>query len=84
MVVALVVVLLSPLASADPDGLERVAIDMGFIDAGQAAPFEIIPDYTVPFLGETPLSTILAGAIGALIVLGIMVVTGRSLQKKTS
>jgi cobalt/nickel transport system permease protein len=83
VIVSLIVVLLSPLASADPDGLERVAIDMGFIDAGQAAPFEIIPDYTVPFLGETPLSTILAGAIGALIVLGIMVVTGRSLQKKT-
>ncbi|MEP0807224.1 MAG: PDGLE domain-containing protein [Chloroflexota bacterium] len=84
VVVSLVVVLLSPLASANPDGLERVAIDMGFINAGQAAPFQIIPDYTLPFLGETPLSTILAGAIGALIVLGIMIVTGRSLQKKTS
>lgn len=84
VVVSLIVVLLSPLASANPDGLERVAIDAGFINAGQAAPFEIIPDYTVPFLGETPISTILAGAIGALIVLGIMVVTGRSLQKKSS
>lgn len=84
VVVSLIVVLLSPLASASPDGLERVAIDAGFIDAGQSAPYQIIPDYTVPFLGETPLSTILAGAIGALIVLGIMVVTGRSLQKKTS
>jgi cobalt/nickel transport system permease protein len=84
VVIALIVVLLSPLASASPDGLERVAIDMGFIDAGQSAPYEIIPDYTVPFLGETPISTILAGVIGALIVLGIMIVTGRSLQKKTS
>jgi cobalt/nickel transport system permease protein len=84
VVISLVVVLLSPLASGDPDGLERVAIDMGFIDAGQAAPYEIIPDYTLPFLGETPLSTIIAGGIGALIVLGIMVVTGRSLQKKSS
>lgn len=84
VVVSLVVVLLSPLASASPDGLERVAIDMGFIDAGQAAPYSIIPDYTLPFLGETHLSTILAGAIGALIVLGIAIVTGRSLQKKSS
>ncbi len=84
VVVALVVVLLSPLASAHPDGLERVAIDMGFINAGQSAPFQIIPDYTLPFLGATPLSTILAGAIGVLIVLGITIVTGRSLQKKTS
>lgn len=84
LVVSLVVVLLSPLASAFPDGLERVAENMGFIDAGQAAPYEIIPDYTVPFLGETALSTIVAGAIGALVVLGIAFVTGRSLQKKTS
>ena len=84
VVIALVVVLLSPLASASPDGLERVAIDMGFIDAGQSAPYEIIPDYTLPFLGETPLSTILAGVIGALIVLGIAILTGRSLQKKAS
>lgn len=84
VVISLIVILLSPLASANPDGLERVAMDMGFIEAGQAAPFEVIPNYTLPFLGETPLSTILAGGIGALIVLGIVVATGRSLQKKTS
>jgi len=83
VVIALVVVLLSPLASASPDGLERVAKDMGFISAGQISPFEIIPDYTIPFLGETPLSTIVAGAIGVLVVLGIAFVTGRSLQKRS-
>jgi hypothetical protein len=43
VVISLVVVLLSPLASGDPDGLERVAIDMGFIDAGQAAPYRDHP-----------------------------------------
>lgn len=84
VVVSLIVVLLSPLASTHPDGLERVAIDMGFINAGHSAPFQIIPDYTLPFLGKTPLSTILAGAVGILIVLAIMIVTGRSLQKKAS
>jgi cobalt/nickel transport system permease protein len=84
MVVSLVVVLLSPLASAFPDGLERVAEDMGFLDAGRAAPYEIIPDYTVPFLGETALSTIVAGAIGVLVVLGIAFIAGRSLQRKSS
>jgi cobalt/nickel transport system permease protein len=66
--IALAVVILSPLASANPDGLERVAMDMGFIEAGMDAPYEIIPDYTVPFLGESGLSTILAGLIGAAIV----------------
>lgn len=83
VVISLIVVLLSPLASANPDGLERVAIDMGFIDAGQSAPYEIIPDYTLPFLGETPLSTILAGAAGVLVVLGLAYAAGRALQQKS-
>ena len=84
IVIALVVVLLSPLASSNPDGLERVAMDMGFIEAGQSAPYEIIPDYTLPFLGETPVSTIASGAIGVLVVLGLAILAGRSLVKKTS
>ena len=84
VVIALAVVLLSPLASADPDGLERVAINMGFIEMGQSAPYEIIPDYTLPFLGETAVSTIIAGVIGVLVVLATAVITGRSLQNKSS
>jgi cobalt/nickel transport system permease protein len=83
VLIALAVVLLSPLASAHPDGLERVAKDMGFLGTAQSAPFQILPDYTVPFLGTTPLSTIVAGMIGALVVLAIAFITGRSLQKKS-
>lgn len=81
VLVSLVAVLLSPLASADPDGLERVAEDLGFLHLGQSAPYQILPDYTVPFLGQTPLSTIVAGAVGALVVLGLMIVIGKSLRK---
>jgi cobalt/nickel transport system permease protein len=84
IVISLLAVLLSPLASADPDGLERVAEDMGFLAQGQDAPYQILPDYTIPFLGETALSTIVAGAVGALVVLGLMIVLGKSLQRKTS
>jgi len=80
--IALFVVLFSPLASAFPDGLERVAGDVGFLHTAQSAPYQILPDYTVPFLGSTPLSTIVAGMIGALAVLGIAIFTGRTLQKK--
>ena len=29
----------------------------------QPAPYEIFSDYTIPFLGETALSTILAGVV---------------------
>ena len=84
ILVSLFAVLLSPLASASPDGLERVAKNMGFLHLGQSAPYQILPDYTIPFLGNTALSTIVAGAVGALVVLGLMVVIGKSLQRKTS
>jgi len=81
-VVALLAVLLSPLASADPDGLERVARDMGFLHLGQSAAYQILPDYTVPFLGQTSLSTILAGAVGALVLFGLMLVIGGMLRRR--
>lgn len=81
-IAALIVVLLSPLASADPDGLERVAEDIGFIERGQSAPYEIIPDYTLPFLGETPLSTIVAGLIGVLVVAVVIVLVARALAAR--
>jgi cobalt/nickel transport system permease protein len=84
VIVSLIAVLLSPLASGDPDGLERVAEDMGFLEAGLDAPYQILPDYTIPFLGETALSTIVAGVVGALVVLGLMVVIGGMLKKRSA
>ncbi len=81
--IALFVVLLSPLASADPDGLERVAIDVGFIHNGQSAPFSIIPDYTIPFLGETSFSTIAAGVVGVVIVSLVAVLIGRGIKARS-
>lgn len=82
VVVSLLAILLSPLASADPDGLERVAEDMGFLGFGQSAPYQILPDYTVPFLGETALSTIVAGVVGALVLFGLMLLIGGMLRRK--
>lgn len=82
-VIALLVVLISPFASGDPDGLERVAIDMGFIDAGQSAPYAIIPDYTIPFLGETAISTVVAGIVGIIVVGAIIVLIGRGMKAKS-
>ncbi len=80
--ISLLAIFISPLASSDPDGLERVASDLGFLATGQAAPFEILPDYTLPFLGETGFSTILAGIVGAGVVLGLLVLIGRNLRAK--
>jgi cobalt/nickel transport system permease protein len=81
LVVTLLAVLISPFASGNPDGLERVAEDIGFLDRGVDAPFQILPDYTLPFLGETGLSTVLAGVVGALVVFGILFLIGRNLRK---
>jgi hypothetical protein len=54
-------------ASPDPDGLERVAEDLEFIDyAADPAPSPI-PDYEVQEAG--PFSVTLAGVIGVLLTL---------------
>ena len=84
ILISLAVVLVSPLASANPDGLERVAIDLGFLNTAQPSPFEILPDYTLPFLGETPLSTIAAGAVGMVAVLAIAFMLGKAMQNRQS
>lgn len=82
MVAAAVVIVLAPLASEDPDGLERVAIDGGFADAGQAAPFEILPGYSLPLLGDGPLSLIAAGLIGMIVLFAAMWLLGRALSRR--
>ncbi len=68
---SLLVVLLSPLASAYPDGLERVAEDLGFASRTAAPSIHVLGDYAIPQLGDTPLSVILAGALGALVVAAV-------------
>jgi cobalt/nickel transport system permease protein len=80
-IAALVVIVFAPLASADPDGLERVAEDQGFLAAARDALYSILPDYVVPGI-EGNLSTILAGLIGVAIVFGVMVLLGRILVRK--
>ena len=81
--VSLVVVLISPLASADPDGLERVAGDLGFLGHGASAPFQLLPDYSLSFLGNTSVSTILAGTIGIVVVAAIIVLVGQGMKAKS-
>ncbi|MCA9930710.1 MAG: energy-coupling factor ABC transporter permease [Anaerolineales bacterium] len=84
LLIALVVTLFSPLASAFPDGLEWVAEQQGFIETAQGAPIEVLPDYTLPFLGETGLSTILAGVVGVLLVAGLTAVMVRLLRRPST
>lgn len=81
LAIPLIVVLFAPLASAFPDGLEWVAGEKGFLATAQEAPYTLLPDYTIPFLGETSISTIVAGAVGVLIVAAVMTAAARSLRK---
>jgi cobalt/nickel transport system permease protein len=71
LVIALAITFVSPLADSDPDGLERVAEDKAFIEEAEDAPYEILPDYTVPGIDNEAVTTILAGIAGVLIVAGI-------------
>ncbi len=81
---ALVVAVLSPLASGHPDGLERVAEDSGFIGAAQDSPIQIIADYVFPGVQNEALATILAGVLGTLVVFALMVGVARLMVRRRS
>ena len=82
LLIALAVTLISPLASAWPDGLERVAEDKGFIEDAQDAPYEVIPDYVLPGVGNEAVATILAGIVGTLVVFGLAYSLGVLLKRR--
>ncbi len=86
LVAIAVAVLLSPLASRSPDGLERVAEDKGFRERGEAAAVlrAPAPDYTIPGVESDRLSTPLAGALGTLGAFGCALVLAQvlSLRRK--
>ena len=84
LVIALIVAALSPLASADPDGLERVAEDTGFLDRALAPAFNLLPDYTLPFVSNPVLSGLLAVVVGTLIVFGLTWLVARLQRKSTA
>lgn len=80
-IAAVVAILASALASGDPDGLDSVAIEQGFDEAGQEPGFEILPDYTIPGLDGTA-STIIAGVAGIAIVFALVLLLGRVLARR--
>ena len=56
-------------ASQLPDGLERVAENMGFIDREGAVFHSPVPDYSWPGFLNEGLATSLAGLLGVAVVL---------------
>jgi len=82
ILISLIVVLFSPFASIHPDGLERVANDLEFLLQGQKAPYQLLPGYIIPTLGESGLSTILAGIIGIIVVFLITYGIGHGIKHR--
>jgi len=69
--ISLLVAFISPLASASPDGLEKVAEDKGFIEEAESSPYEIIADYVFPGVENEAMATILAGISGTIVIFGL-------------
>jgi len=76
--IAVLLAILSPLASAYPDGLEWVAEQKGFLEAAQDPAYSIIPDYVFPGISNEAIATIVAGIVGVLVVLGIALLVART------
>ncbi len=72
-VAALLVLVVAPLASVEPDGLERVAIDEGFIDSAEDHALNDSPlaDYGVSGIEDEATGTRLSGLIGVLVTFGV-------------
>ena len=81
LIFTVLLLIISPLASSKPDGLEWVAENLGFLSLAQDASYEIIPDYAVPGIQNEAAATILAGVIGTAIVIALVVIlTKRKVQ----
>lgn len=83
LMVTLVLIIVSPLASSRPDGLEWVAMQSGFMERAREPLYQIIPDYLIPGISNEAFATILAGILGASIVfiIGVvMAITRRNRQ----
>lgn len=83
LLLALALALASPLASSQPDGLERVAQDHAFLEKAEPMPFSLLPDYTVPGVNSVGLTTIGAGAIGVLVLAGMGAGTARLTARRS-
>jgi cobalt/nickel transport protein len=84
VVIALIVVFLAvfiPLASSNPDGLERVAENFG---VEEHAPFwnGLMSDYAIAAIGNPYVSTLLAGVLGTFMVLIVAFLLGKAITPK--
>ena len=84
LLLALLLAIASPLASAHPDGLEWVAEQQNFLDRAQNPLFNLIPEYVFPGISNEALATIAAGVLGTLIVFGVALGIAFARRRRTS
>lgn len=83
VIAALVVIILAPLASSDPDGLDRVSEDKGFAEQGNDSPYSFLPDYSVPGIDDERATVIISGLIGVAIVFVLTMAFGAYVRQQS-
>lgn len=73
--------LLAPLASAFPDGLERVAERLAFASQARGLGIGLLSEYAVPGVSNPALATLLAIALGAGLLAVVGWLTGHALSR---
>jgi cobalt/nickel transport system permease protein len=81
LALALGLVFISPWASANPDGLERVAADLGLVSGG-GGQRNFFSGYTIPGIGDPAVATIAAGIVGTLVVFGVALAVAFARRKR--
>ncbi|MCL6634362.1 MAG: PDGLE domain-containing protein [Peptococcaceae bacterium] len=84
LVALAVAAFLSPFASPEPDGLDRVAQDLGVEEKseGQEVLQAPVPDYKLPGVENEAVATALAGVLGTLVTFGVAIGLGKVVAGK--
>ena len=69
-------------ASGNPDGLERVAEDVGFLEAAQEPLYDLLPDYVVPGISSETAAGVLAVVVGTLLLFAVGYGVARILRRR--
>ena len=76
-------IVLIPLASSEPDGLEKTIESLG-IEEGGSSFSAMMSDYNVQGIQNPIISTVISGIIGIFLILGIGLILGKYLSKRSS
>jgi cobalt/nickel transport system permease protein len=69
-------------ASGNPDGLERVAEDVGFLKVAQEPLYNLLPDYIVPGIPSDTVAGVLAIVVGTLLLFAVGYGIARTLRRR--